>query len=823
MNQPASFIYRNIVFDGSGEAWGVYRLTTESYSGLTESSKLEVFGRLAALGYGIQTDFTLLRVSRQWSVDHYVMGVEAGCDVREARYHELGQMLDGHRDRLADRAAHVPEVYISLRLPMPHGTSLDTLRARPLQSLRRMLGMDNAVALNGSRLNEVAKEEEKAFQRVIDYIDADRAATHELQWLIRRAFSRGVGEPELDERFLPQALIVEAPEDATGVRYEPLEADVLRLFDSPVNVQARSLRIESERGDSHQALLCVGALPEELPFPSPRAELLFAPLENVDFPVDAAFSARWVDNQDALRLVRRRLLDADQMYREESYGDHGPTADSAQRPITVRELERYLSNGDRPPLLRASISLCVSAPDEETLEERVERLRREYGVVSLHRPLGEQLNLFVGHFPGQGSAVTDYDDYLTVEQFGAMVPTATSAAGAESGPYVGYTLNGARNPVLFDPTEASRTSRAPATLLSGTLGSGKTLCMELIMYQAFLSGSTICDIDPKGDHALERLPGVAEHMEVIELSPDERYRGLLDPLRIAPPETREDLAVDFLLGVLPEPVPAEWQTEIRLAVGTVCANGGHSCTQVIAELANGGKGASDAARALRVHSSSGLARLAFADQQQEQAIAGRKPITSLRIKNLTLPMPGTPRNELLEEERIGRAILHLLAVYALQLTTSDPGRHSVLGFDEAWVLLADGAGRALVDRISRLGRAQNVTPLLATQVLGDVEELDGLIGAAFCFGVETDAEARKALQLLHLDDDDASLRQRLRSFRRGRCMLRDYQGHVAPVQIDLVDARMLDALDTSPNRRPEPGPEPVRPRKLEVIHSASDD
>ena len=90
-----------------------------------------------------------------------------------------------------------------------------------------------------------------------------------------------------------------------------------------------------------------------------------------------------------------------------------------------------------------------------------------------------------------------------------MVPTATHAVGAEAGPYIGYTLSGARQPVLFDPTEASRTSRAPATLLSGTLGSGKTLCMELIMYQAFLPGSTICDIDPKGDHALERLPGRA--------------------------------------------------------------------------------------------------------------------------------------------------------------------------------------------------------------------------------------------------------------------------------------------------------------------------
>jgi hypothetical protein len=324
--------------------------------------------------------------------------------------------------------------------------------------------------------------------------------------------------------------------------------------------------------------------------------------------------------------------------------------------------------------------------------------------------------------------------------------------------------------------------------------------MELIMYQAFLAGSTICDIDPKGDHALERLPGVADQMEIIELSPDERYRGLLDPLRIAPPETREDLAYNFLLGILPEPIVPVWQTELRLAARTVVARGGTSCGEIVAELERGNEEAKACGRAIGIHASGGLARLGFARPDGNTLPVGDRAVTSLRIRNLRLPLPGTPRGEMVEEERIGQAVLHLLAVYALRLTSSDPRRHSVLGFDEAWVLLADAAGRSLVDRIARLGRAQNVTPLLATQVLDDVDELEGLIGAAFCFGVETEAEARKALALLQLDEDDDALRQRLLSFRRGRCLMRDYTGRVSPVQIDLVDRRMLEALDTTPGR-----------------------
>jgi hypothetical protein len=794
MKRPISFIYGNVVFGaGPEDAWAVYRLTTRAYAGLTVAAKHELLSTLATLAYALESDFSLLRVARQWDVEQYVMGVESTTDPRHVQRGPLVNYLERQREALGATESHVPEVYLSVRLSV---SEREQWSVPGLAQLRDAVGLGDARGVSDKQLTAVLAEQTKVHQRILDYVDATPAASHELQWLIQRGFCRGVGDPVVEERFQPQALIVDR---ADGERaYEPLEVDVLRLMDAPINIGARALRIESEHGDSHQAFLCVGALPDSVAFPGRAAEILFAPLESLEFPVDAALSARFVSNADAVRLVRRRIVDADHAYDEETHGHHGPSSDAASRPQLVRELEDYLTRGDHPPLLQTTISLAVSATSADELEDRVERLRREYGATKLHRPLGDQLAFFVAHLPGQDAVVRDYDDYLTVEQFGAMVPIATHAVGSEIGPYLGHTLSGARQPVLFDSTEASRTSRAPAMLLAGTLGSGKTLCMELVMYQAFLSGSTICDIDPKGDHALERLPGVAEHMEIIELSAEERYRGMLDPLRIGPEDTREDLACNFLLGVLPEPVPSGWQTEIRLAVQQAVAAGARSCGAVIDVLEGGSDAARDAARALGIHASSGLARLGFAPSGATLDLAASRAITSLRIRNLTLPLPGTPRAELLEDERISRAILHLLAVYALRLTSHDARRHSVLGFDEAWVLLSDNAGRALVDRISRMGRARNVTPILATQVLGDVEALEGLIGAAFCFGVESEREASAALRLLRLDDDDA-LRQRLLAFRRGRCFMRDYDGRVSPVQVDLLDRSLLQALDTTPD------------------------
>ena len=114
------------------------------------------------------------------------------------------------------------------------------------------------------------------------------------------------------------------------------------------------------------------------------------------------------------------------------------------------------------------------------------------------------------------------------------------------------------------------------------------------------------------------------------------------------------------------------------------------------------------------------------------------------------------------------------------------------------MLLDDAAGRALVARINRLCRSQHATPVLATQTLGDVQGLEGLLGAAMCFGVSGDHEARLALSLLGLDADDEQLRARLQTFREGRCFFRDYDGRVEAIRVDPVDPQILAALDTRP-------------------------
>ncbi len=790
MKPPAVFATGNLVFPRRlSDAWALYRLESTSYEGLSTGKKVALLAALARLTHALQTDLTLHRVTRAWSPAEYEQRALGRLDPRHGHPHAWAAHLAAHRALLEEREILRPEVWLAARLPAARRSSL-------AGALRDAVGWEDPAGLPERRLREFATAEQAIHARIGEHLPCTRASTLDLQWLIHRAFTRGLSEPDLDLHHRPQALVLA---DGDELRYRPLSADIVRWANHPITTGGRALRVETEHGDSHQAHLALGALPTSVTFPGAGAELLFAPMEHLGFGVDATVCLRHMPNDRAAALVRRKVVDADNIYGEETQGAHGATADGARRPHAARALEDYLSSDARPPLLHASISLAVGAPTAELLEERVAQLRTAYAPVSLHRPLGDQHRLFLEHFPGLGTQIGDYADYLLVEQLGAMVPTATTHVGSDTGAYIGHTLTSTGQPVLHDPGEASRTSRPPATLLAGTLGSGKTVALQLLLHQAFLQGARVVDIDPKGDHRLHDLPGMAGHVEQIELTAGAEHRGLLDPLRIAPPGTAEDLAVSFLIDILPQPVPPEWQAEIRRAVKAVCAGPApHHCQSVIGQLRAGEDQAPRVATVLEVYADTGLAQLGFADDTVIADPAGTRQVTSLRIRNLPRPLPGTPRTELSEEERIGQAVLRLLAAYAMNLMGTDRSRHKALGFDEAWFLLSDAAGRRLIEHLNRWGRSENATPFLVTHLISDAEELDNLIGTRLVFGMESEKEAVAALQLLRLDPNDEQQRGRLLAFRRGACLMRDLHGRVAAVQVDPGDSALLAALDTTP-------------------------
>jgi len=795
---PISLVYGNLVFGVDiDDGWAA-----SSYEWLSEDGKRERFLALLGALEALAADIQIVRVSRRWEIGGYAE--EMAGDSRD-----LTRYVAAHVQRLEELDAQRPALFflVSLRDPERDVASYVSHAAARhprewLDAMRRGLLPRDRRLLRATELERARVRADQVHARLADYLDARPATGAQLQWLVRRAFCRDLGEPLVDGLHEPRALVFERNGEAL---LAPLEGDVLRWMDSWVEHCPRTLRVESELGVCWQAQLVVGALPELVHFPGARAELMFAPVESLPFGVDLSLNARFLPNELALRIARRRIQDADQILRAESDGEQGATDLGYRRTQEARDLLAHLQSSSRPPLLRATLAIALAAREDE-LEERVEMCRRAYGEIRLHRPLGDQLALFCQHLPGQRTRVAGYDDTLTTEQVAAMMPTATHEAGSAGGFYLGHTLTGSARPVRLSLREGSDSDRNATILSVGALGSGKTTLDQKLKYEAFLQGARVIDCDPKGDHRFHLLEQVAPHVECITLRPDPALRGVLDPLRVAPEHLRQDTAVSFLRDLLPGRAEPAWETAVVGAVDKVLRRArAATCLEVVRALREGDETDVQVAKTLEVYARSGLTQLGFADPAVKLPPVGHRQVTYLPIRDLPAPQPGTARSEHSQAERVGEQIVRLIAMFAMHLMGAERERLKIFSFDEGWRLLGDPIGRTLLVSLQRMGRSELAVPIISTQLvsdtlLGERESIENLLGATFVFGMRSDAEASRALQLLGLDPDDRRMRQTLLELDAGRCLLRDHHGRIEAIQVDVVVPSLLRAFSTTPGR-----------------------
>lgn len=764
-NLPIQSVFENVVV-ANGNAAAVYRVDTTSFEFLSTTQKEQLHARLAWWMLKVEADFSIYRVCREYPADAYVADTVNLIDERYADRALWEQLLGKHAAHVRSMRSFTPEVYVVVSL-RPHSRIPLKFRSHDSALLR--------------------DAEQAAFEALSDQLQARRAHTLEIQWLLRRAAVRGVREPDVDPHWTPPALSLDGGVWSAG------RADV-QPFMSAVTEHSRTLTVEGEDGESRQAILAMGPLPKTSDYPG-NAELLFAPLESLDFPVDTVAHVHWISNKamqtkadDAVKDARNAIVDAAARMLDRQ---------TARRQDEALNVQDYYATEPYPPGLEVCVSFAVGAEDAE-LTDRLKRLRRAYGSVRLYQPHALQTALYGDHLlRPDGAQVRDYRRLVTREQLAAMMPIGSHQAGAARGIYIAHTIPGAARPVTYNPLEASQTNRAGAVMLCGTLGSGKTIALQLLAYQAALRGSLVVDIDPKPDHSLQDLPGLQDKVHVISLANVEGNRGLLDPLVVAPIELREELASSYMMEILPQAKP-EWQTEIIDAVRAVLRESDPCSWRVVERLLSSqDEHAYAAGKALRVWAEWGLGKLAFS-QGGRRDLDVELPVTTISASALTLPPAGTSRDSYDQSERISVATLKLIAAYAMRLVSRDISVHKVLVLDEAHVLTGTSDGRRFLERLIRMGRSMNITVVLASQLLGDLAELEELIGVRFSFRQETDEQACANIRMHGLDESSERLVALLRNFTEGRCLMRGLDGRVAAVKFDVVDPAFLRAADTNP-------------------------
>lgn len=797
---PIRYSRDNVVFGTDGSIAALYKLPMISYALLPDEDKWTWLWALAGLGLTINAHMSVYRLCKLWPVESYADQAMGMLDRRYADPTSWRAVLDRQTTKLERIKSFEPECYLRVSMSRRRASTSSKSMMRSLDSFYRNVSEAFGVGLDAPLPEEeiqlCLQDEELVFERVQRFLGGtERVDSDDIQWLCLRAPLRHCWEPTVDSNWRPDSLVRD--DEHSGVIVMPDADRYARLFDARLNCRPLDhVVLSTEQGDTYQTCLALGATPVRVEFPGAQAEMMFRQVEDVDFPVDCVLHCTHMVNQEAIEEVEKAIIDADVAVEDARAGAHHPDERKMFNPELARALKTYLQSEEHPPMFNSTLSYYLSSTNKETTTSRVAALRDQFRHVRLWLPQASQEDLYYDSLPSpSGGKTRHYSEMTTVERIGMLVPMATRKVGDERGVYIGYTVVRGRPqyPVLADLRAAARDSHPPTMCAIGRQGSGKTFLSLLIGYLAAKSGSAVIDVDPKPDHNIvELFPGQSQR---IVLAGDERFRGQLDPLVVSPRELREDIALSYYLDLLPIDRPGSWQTELIKAIKAVTyRDAGGGSLAVLEELRRRGPSGNDVFEALEVRSQYGLGVLGFGDGSNVRRFEDISRVTTIATAGLSLPDPDAARSSYDWHETISVATFKLIVSYVMWIATQDPSVHKYIVLDEAKFLPP-----TMLAKLVRMGRKHNATVMLCSQAtLDPTEELKALISMYFMCGVNSMAEATRALQMIELDSDDPSLRSRIRQFEKGMCFYHDMHGRVAQMQIDAVDPHIISTLKTAP-------------------------
>ena len=801
--EPLTWITANLVYARSvRDPWAVFSLGCTHHEHRPASERYETFARVRALLLDLACDVQILRPHRWWDPERYLaerLADPAGPHPA-ARYAYLTEQADQ-----LDGAWMPSETFLAVSLTASRRHAMETaseLLADPTAELGRLRDSGRKLALHASHLELTEVEQHRrqaatAADTIAKRLPGSRPATRsELEWLVRRAWTRGIGDPVLDDAPEPLPPVKRSKGGKAAVA--PRSVELLGWTGYLGSQHRGRLLADGELGESHQVGLIASTMPGDGHAGDEVLELLFGPQDDLAFPVDLAVCCTYVSPARAQSQVRAEMARADEQLDEHDEANRGASDETIVRAHTARDAETYLKDG--LPLWEATFSVLVGAPTAEQAtahaKEAVSAMRRRG--VQLRVAIGQQRQLFLEHLPGQRSWTSGYTRRLTVEQLAAMAPAAAHRLGTGRGHVWGH---GSRSPTVlyFDPEDGPRLNRPAGLLVVGDAGAGKTQMFAKLCTEGFLAGHRIVDwVGKTDDHHWHKHPLVAEHTTHLELDDFDALAGILDPWVNAAPVLAAVGAKDFLTSLLPLGISPQWQAGLEQAVRAVRRTERPTNWAVVEQLAQGDKDAKAMAEHLAGQADSGLARLGFS-RDGRRMLADRQ-VTHLEMENLPVPERGVARSEWTASERQGAAVVKLVALLAGGVLIRHPDVFKVFAVDEAKTMLDDPDGRRLIDQLQRIGRSKRAMVALATQYATDVgtdrDSIGGLFSSVWCFRAPDELSAERSCQLLGLPPDPGMVGELL-SLPSGTAFVRDQAKQVELVEI-VLPKTLSDRANTNP-------------------------
>ncbi|MFR1734743.1 ATP-binding protein [Longicatena caecimuris] len=811
---PIKFIDNNLVWNKDGEVFAYYELVPYNYSFLSPEQKFIVHdnfrqliaqsreGKLHALQIATESSIR----SIQEKSKRLVTG-----KLREVAIEKIDQQTEALVEMIGDNQVDY-RFFLGFKLMvMEQELNLSSMKQSAFMSFKEFLLevnhtlMNDFVSMPNDEINRYMKMEKLLENKISRRFKVRRLEINDFGYLMEHLYGRDGIAYEDYEYQLPKKNY----KKETLIKYY----DLIRPTRCVIEESQRYLRLEHEDKESYVSYFTVNAIVGELDFPS--SEIFYFQQQQFTFPVDTSMNVEIVENRKALTTVRNKKKELKDLDNHAYQAGSETSSNVVDALDSVDELETDLDQS-KESMYKLSYVIRVSAPDLDELKRRADEVKDFYDDlnVKLVRPAGDMLGLHGEFLPANKRYINDYVQYVKSDFLASLGFGATQMLGENEGIYIGYSVDTGRN-VYLQPALASQgvkgtVTNALASAFVGSLGGGKSFCNNLIVYYAVLFGGQAVILDPKSERGNWKatLPEIADEINIVNLTSDERNKGLLDPFVIMRNEKdAESLAIDtltFLTGISSR--DGEKFPVLRKAVRSVTQSQTKGLLLVIDELR---KEDTSISRNIADHIESftdyDFAHLLFSDGNVEHAISLEKQLNIIQVADLVLPDKDTTFEEYTTIELLSVAMLIVISTFALDFIHSDRSIFKIVDLDEAWAFLNVAQGETLSNKLVRAGRAMNAGVYFVTQASGDVakESLKNNIGLKFAFRSTDIAEIKQTLEFFGIDKEDETNQKRLRDLENGQCLLQDLYGRVGVVQIHPVFEELLTAFDTRPPVRNE--------------------
>ncbi|MFR0925176.1 MAG: ATP-binding protein, partial [Butyricicoccaceae bacterium] len=584
--------------------------------------------------------------------------------------------------------------------------------------------------------------------------------------------------------------------------------DLIKPARCLIEEKQRYMRIKSEDSESYVAYFTISDVVGELDFPS--SEIFYFQEQQFDFAIDTSMNVEIITNKAALHTVRNKKKELKDLDNHAWENNSETTNQVAEALDSVDELETVLDQS-KESMYKLSYVVRVTAPDVEELKRRCNQVRDFYddASIKLVRPIGDMMGLHNEFIPSSKRYMNDYVQYVTSDFLAGLGFGATQMLGERDGIYLGYNVDTDQNVYVLPARAAQGVKGSVTNALSGaflgSLGGGKSLSFNLLTYYSVLNGAQALILDPKSERGLwkEKLPEIADEINIVNLTSDEENKGMLDPYIIMrKTKDAESLALDvltFLTGISSR--DGKMFPILRRAVRAVTNSETRGLLRVIDALRDDG---SETALAIADHIESftdyDFAHLLFSNGKVKQTISLEKQLNIIQVADLVLPDKDTAPADYTTIEMLSISMLIVISTFALDFIHSDRSIFKMVGLDEAWAFLNVAQGKTLANKLVRAGRSMNAAVYLVTQNAGDVadENIKNNIGMKFAFRSTDINEIKKTLEFFGLDSEDENNQKRLRNLENGQCLFQDLYGRVGVIKFHVMFDYLFNAFDTRP-------------------------